>query len=317
MKFDKNSLTLNRIILYPLSMLGISFWFFIGFPFGNHNESYIWFTILDTASINKVLFERIVAVSYRPLGQLFAYILYNIDNNQIYFVQIFNYAMCVWSFFYILKYIPQKYIFSILCLISGFVYFSGFVYLFHIHGIFYSPLLLNIGILYSLFECYDVPYNKKLLLTVIATLFFSMFHPFALPISITYLYGHSVENIKNIGRNNIIILFLIGICSLLLAVWIWGGNTGIGINNFKGLIYSYKTVEVNSITSLLSVILCILVIISFEKIYLRIIFFILTMMAVAYFYYIKIPCLIIWIVLVLIKLTYNKYWSLYFLLLSF
>lgn len=318
MEFYKYNL--NRIILSFLAIIGISFWFIIGYPFGNHNESYEWLIIFNSVSIKNVLFNRVVAVSYRPLGQLFAYILYIIDNNQIHFVQLFNYIVCVGSYLYVLNYIQHKFIFSVLCLLSGAIFFPGYIYLFHIHGIFYSPLLLNIGLLYYIFECYNVSFNKIFLFTIIVTLLFSMFHPFALLMSIAFLYGYCIENIKNIDRKYIIILFLIGIISFLFAILIWGGytgsHTGIGINNFMGLINSYKTTEINNITSFLSIILCIMVIISVENIYFRLILFILTLLAMAYFYFNKIPFLIIWIVLVLFNLAYNKKWSLNFLLLA-
>ena len=249
---------LNQTILNFMVILGISFWFIIGFPFGNQNESYGWMIIFDSINIKTALFEHKVAANYRPLGQIFAYILYILDGHKINIVQIFNYLVCVVSYLYLLRHIKFKLIFTILCFMSGAIYFSGYIYLFHLHGIFYSPIIFFIALLFFIFNDFKVSFNNKLLLLIIITGLFTLFHPFAVPMSVAYTYGYSLENNKYFNKNNKIILILFSICSALLMfftwVFTWGGNREFDIKNFTGFIVSYKLVDLNYISSVFSMI---------------------------------------------------------------
>ena len=75
---------LHKIIYGALAVLGISFWFVIGFPFANHNESFVIVTQLEHMSFSDVLVDRIYPVAnYRPLGQAAAWLGYTLRGGSI------------------------------------------------------------------------------------------------------------------------------------------------------------------------------------------------------------------------------------------
>ena len=59
--------TLEREALLSLvSILGFSFWFWIGFPFAKHNESYAWIVQLNQMGLFDALTQRMKpAKTYR------------------------------------------------------------------------------------------------------------------------------------------------------------------------------------------------------------------------------------------------------------
>ena len=64
----------SRAAFAGLAALGIGCWFIIGFPFGNHNESYYWVAQFQYGSLWDVLWSKRLAATPRPLGQSFAFL---------------------------------------------------------------------------------------------------------------------------------------------------------------------------------------------------------------------------------------------------
>lgn len=65
-----------RIVLFGiLSIAGLSFWFILGFPFGNHNESYLWMVQFNRMGLGEVLVKGLKPVTgFRPLGVAVAWL---------------------------------------------------------------------------------------------------------------------------------------------------------------------------------------------------------------------------------------------------
>ena len=51
-----------------VTILGISFWFFLAFPFGNHNESYRWIAPLNDLGLTDWLTQGTGGLDVSPPG---------------------------------------------------------------------------------------------------------------------------------------------------------------------------------------------------------------------------------------------------------
>lgn len=108
----------------PLSILGISFWFFLGFPFANYHESYGWVAQYNINTFSYFIFDTLGHYSsHRPLGQAIAILLYKSFNDSIIPIQLFNYCLTILSFLILTSVIKEKKSLSvILAIIGGFFF---------------------------------------------------------------------------------------------------------------------------------------------------------------------------------------------------
>ena len=82
-----------------LAISGLSFCFFLGFPFAKHNETYIWVSILNKVSFFDTLTKQVINIeSFRPLGMASAWLTYRLSGN-IYLQEILNWLFATISFF--------------------------------------------------------------------------------------------------------------------------------------------------------------------------------------------------------------------------
>lgn len=306
---------------YPegfIAILGITFWFFLAFPFANHNESYRWLAIFNNSSFYNILTEKMAAVAtFRPLGQIVAYLSYKLTGGSIYLVQIFNYIVAIAAWFFIAIQIKDKKLFSIACLFVGGAFFSGYIYLFHLHGVFYSPLLLQISLLFYFFEFTGKYSDYKVSGSFLLTILISFFHPFAFPILIAYLTGIFLERLRvNAPKQHM--LFIVIILISFLFVLIGGsGNREITGKNLNSLVCTYNLVEAHSLISLLSFALCIITLISIDKFNKtqKLILSLVTTVMTIFFWQNHLPILLLWIFVSLLKTIVLKKWSFVLLLL--
>src|SRR5262249_24766985 len=131
-----------------LAIAGLSFWFWVGFPFANHNESYAWIAQLRTMDLHAALTRTLVGVAnWRPLGTGTAWILYHAAHGSIAPVELLNYFVAAAAWAWVAWVVADRRVFGIAAFLVGGALFSGYIYLFHLHGIFYSPLLFFVAIL--------------------------------------------------------------------------------------------------------------------------------------------------------------------------
>ena len=196
-----------------VTILGISFWFFLAFPFGNHNESYRWIAPLNDLGLTDWLTQGVVASTYRPLGQVTAWLSYRISGGSMYPIQFLNYAVAVAAWLLAFASIREKKVFGLVSLLAGGVFFSGYIYLFHIHGVFYSPILLLTAAMLWLSgkNVITVRYLAGITFLAIA---FSLYHPFALPICLAFLVGLALDKRPDLSK----VSYLIAGAALLAAL---------------------------------------------------------------------------------------------------
>lgn len=303
-----------------ISILGISFWFFLGFPFANHNESYAWIAEFDRLGFTEALCNRLKPVfSLRPLGQAVAWLGYHLSGSSIYPIQVFNYSIAALSWILMFSLVKEKRTFGLISLIAGGLFFSGYIYLFHLHGVFYSPVLLLISLLF-------ISLRGELSRRRIFTLFFttiivSLFHPFAFPIYGSFMAGLLLEKRSNLGGKRILLaLFTIVLALLLMKITAFSQvqpHTYTTKRLFLGIATSYGMVEVNPILSMAAFVFVLAAVAAFEiptrkKIFLLAVFCVLSILfATESIPRVEhLPILVLWIFACLLKSLFLKRWSL-------
>lgn len=168
-----------------LSVSGVGFWFFLVFPFGQHNESYGWIPSLELQSGWVWLTEHVVASTFRPLGQVTAWLSYRLSGGSIVPIQLFNVAVTVAAWLVTWGGVREKRLFALVAWVVGGVFFSGYIYLFHIHGVFYGPTLLFVAALvrFSDRRVSMVAWSGLVLGFVVAL----AYHPFSLPLFVAFV----------------------------------------------------------------------------------------------------------------------------------
>lgn len=120
---------------------GVIFWFIVGFPFDHHNESYVIASQLRSMDLWSATFGRVFPVAnLRPAGQGLMWIALAIPSG-LALIQIFNAVCTVVAFVVALRAVRARASLSLALCATGAVLFAGYIFLFHMHGVFYGPLL--------------------------------------------------------------------------------------------------------------------------------------------------------------------------------
>jgi hypothetical protein len=315
---DKISKSIHRFSPLLLSILGLSFWFFIGFPFANHNESYMWIVQFNKLDLTGILTTTVAPiVNFRPLGQLIAWLTYTLSGNAIYFQQLLNFLLAIAAWLLLYKSSESKITFSYYALIVTGLFFSGYIYLFHLHGVFYSPLLI---LLAFFIYCSKKKLNYfQLFGLLMLSALLSLIHPFAILFYLAFLFGSVLNNLRD--KKYILISVIYTILSILiflvlLQTYTPVTSTMISFSStitdlFNGIVVSFRTLEVNSFLSIASVLLSLITVLTLQISFrYRLIGLFITFLLSALFLWANIPMIIIWLLICLIKTIYLKQWIL-------
>ncbi|WP_141562741.1 hypothetical protein [Mycobacterium neglectum] len=307
---ERRRMTTADTVLYSaLAVLGLSFWFFLGFPYANHNESFAIVAQLRTMGLGDALTQIVYPVAnYRPLGQAVAWGGYRIGNT-IFPVEVFNYlgAVAAWVVLFIAA--RERRTFALCALIVGGALFTGYIYLFHLHGVFYSPLLLLIAMLFWVDR--DFTRSRVIALSLCA-LVAAFFHPYALAVYAIGLAGMAFGHRgKLAGLKAIVAACVTAALALFIGLVLSERRTGVrGIPEmYDGLIVSYQMVEINLIVSAAALLLAVATAFSLPEIAkLKGITAIATALVGVIFIYFGIPVLFLWIAMCLLKVLLLKQW---------
>lgn len=307
--------SLQKIVYGALAVLGISFWFFIGFPFANHNESFVIVTQLGQMSFGDVLVDRIYPVAnYRPLGQAVAWLGYTLGGGSIASVQLFNYMLAAGAWLVLFSALRERRVVAIAAMIGGGVFFSGYIYLFHLHGVFYSPFLVSMALL---FLVETRPLTRSLLGLVSAAAFVAaFFHPYALPVYIAAMVGFSLERPAEFRPFWLMIAggLIVAVGMLVFLVILPRHESAMSLPEMlAGLVASYRMIEVHPAVSAVAAVLAILTGWS-----LRTRWFspagaaIGTAVLTGVAWFLGVPLIAVWIVVCLLKAALMRKWWLVF-----
>ena len=245
----------NHWLLFILPVLGISFWFALGFPFADRNESYIWINFLQKYSFVEIIQNPIPSIrSFRPLAQALTWLLYQLSGENSVLIQLVNFILlcaAIWIMIPLMEGAKTFYL-RLFYFLIGFIYFSTFYYVFNLHGIFYSPILLIIALF--LRSPYGVLNNWKWWLFICMILTF--FHPLILVFYVAYLSGSMLEkhhvDWKKVALLIIIFAGLFVMLDLLLPYSLFS------IINIQNLLGTVRNVENHAVVKIFTILLCFL-----------------------------------------------------------
>lgn len=248
--------------------LGIAFWFVVGFPFGNHNESYFWVVYFARHSFWDACCTHLLAVTRRPLGQGLAYLGWRMGGGSSWPVQIFSAVTGIVALWSIALATAETATFAVGMAAAGGTFFAGYIYLFHVHGIFYSPVLVTIALLLHLWKA-DRQRVEGWELGVFACglTIGLLFHPYALILTFTFWIGRTLERWKGLsGRERWmqIALILVVLAAILVSRPSW--NKLLPMEDLRGLLASYRMSETPAILALVAALFAAATVLGIEKI---------------------------------------------------
>jgi hypothetical protein len=309
---------------FILAVLGFSFWFFMVVPFASHRETYWWLAMVQSHDFSYAF--GVISSTYRPLAQGTTWLAFKILNPTIFptsvmrqaLLQGFIYGMFVLAWWLIYSATPLRRVFALIAFIAGGVFFSGYVHLFHIYGIFYIPVMLTVGALFR-FYASDTVDKREVWFAVIATLL-ACWHPFATALFMGFYFGFYLDTFRRRSRTQHLQAFAILLAGTLaiagLVVFFPRAPMPLHTRLF-GFLVSYKTNEVNLIACAVAFFLTQLTVFSMAvSNKLKLVGFLIGSALSAVFLMKGLPSLLLWICAVLIKLFLMRRWSLFFLALT-
>lgn len=240
---------LARALFVVLAAAGLAFWFVIGLPWGPHNESFDWVVRLEQRTIWQALFEKFPSVlSLRPIGTGAAWILYRLGGHDPGFAEMVNAALTLLAWGWTAHTMRETRLFALVAFVAGGVLFAGYIWVFHLHGVFYGPLLLFLA---ALVRAARGPLDVRALLGVfVGALVTALVHPYALPLALVFVVGALLETPRLRTRDGVVASVVVAtgvIAAYLLLVPSY--NRDMGGDPLIGLVTSLRTTEVNAIGS--------------------------------------------------------------------
>jgi len=235
--------------LTALAVAGLAFWFVVGLPWAPHNESFDWIVRLEQRTLVQALIEPFPSVlSLRPLGTGPAWLLYRLGGHDVGLVEMVNALLALGAWAWAARGLRERRVFALLAFVTGGVFISGYIWVFHLHGIFYGPLLFFVV---ALARAARGPLDPNTLLGVfVGAVITALVHPYALPLAVAFALGAVIESPRLRTPPGFaaasVVLFGSAAAYLLLVP---GDQRGIPDAPLVGLLQSYRTLEVNVVGS--------------------------------------------------------------------
>jgi hypothetical protein len=300
-----------------LAILGVSFWFFLAFPFANHNESYRWIVLLNTLGLSDWVGKGVVATTFRPLGQATAWLSYWLSDGSIYLIQLLNYAVSAAAWLLTFSSIREKRAFGLIALCVGGVFFSGYIYLFHIHGVFYGPVLLLTAALLRL-SGKSVATGISIFWVTGLSIVFSLYHPFSLLVCLAFLVGLALDARPTLKRIHYLLAgSAVLICLGSIRVLESSATPPWAVENFLGFLTSYRMVEVHPVVSVASFVFAVLTVVSVSLPWrTRAVWLGSCVALVVTFRSLGVPVILVWVLVCFAKMIHLKDWPVAFIVLG-
>lgn len=244
-----SSESLARALFVGLAVAGLAFWFVIGLPWGPHNESFDWVVRLEQRTLWQALFEKFPSVlSLRPIGTGAAWILYRLGGHDPGFAEMVNAALALLAWGWTAHTMRETRLFALVAFVAGGIFFAGYIWVFHLHGVFYGPLLLYLA---GLVRAARGPLDVRALLGVfVAALVTALVHPYALPLALVFVVGATLETPRLRSRDGLMAIAVV-VCGVVAAylLLVPSYNRSMEGDPLVGLVTSLRTSEVNAIGS--------------------------------------------------------------------
>jgi len=238
-----------------LAVTGLAFWFVVGLPWGPHNESFDWIVRLEQRTLWAALFEKFPSVlSLRPLGTGPAWVLYRLGGHDVSAVQVVNAALALFAWGWLVGGAHERRLLALLSFVAGGVFFAGYIWVFHLHGIFYGPLLVYVASLARAARgALDL---RSLLGAFVGGVITALAHPYALPLGVAFALGAIAETPALRSREGVAAAAVVVTGSLVVYVLLVpGASREVAGEPLAGLLTSYRTSEVNIAGSVVAALL--------------------------------------------------------------
>ncbi len=315
----------QTLAYFIVAIFGFSFGFFLAVPFASHRESYWWLGMVHKETFVHSL--GFISVTYRPLAQAATWLGFLILDPNIFptsvvhqtFLQGFIYGMFVFAWWLIYRGVTERRLFALVALVAGGAFFSGYVQLFHIYGLFYVPVMLTLGVLLG-FRAVGRFEKREVLFAILATALV-FWHPFATALFLGFYFGFYLETFRarSIAQHiQAVLILLVGALAVALLVVMFHRPEIMSLDTrLSGFLVSYRTNELNWVASLAAFLLAQTVILSMGLgTRMKLVAAVLCCALSGVFFLIGLPLLLLWLGAVLIKLVRLQSWSLFFLALA-
>jgi len=314
----------QTITYFIVAVLGFSFWFFVAVPFASHRETYWWLAMVQTKPFSQAF--GIISSTYRPLAQAVTWAAFLLVDPRTFPTSIVRQGLLqglIYGFFVLAWWLmystsPQRRPFAVLACISGAVFFSGYVHLFHIYGLMYVPVMLMLGVLLHFYGNGSFEKHQKWLAVVAVLLV--LWHPFATALFVAFYFGFCVEAFQyRNARQNIqaAIVLLIGLAAIAAMAVVFARSPIPHHTRFAGFLVSYRTNEINLIASIVAFFMAQVTVFGMSlSRQLRLAASLFVCVLGVLLFWNGIPLLLLWISVVLAKLFRLRSWSLFFLTLA-
>lgn len=324
----------NQMLSYfLLTVLGFSFWFFMAVPFASHRESYWWLAMVHSQDFSHAF--SFISSTYRPLHQVLTWLGFLMLDPVVFPTSIlrqalfqgFVYGMFILAWWFIYSTAIHRRLFSLISLVVGGAFFSGYVHLFHIYGISYIPVMLILGALLR-FHSSGI-FNKQEGWFAVVAILLVFWHPFTPALFVGFYFGYYLDTFRRRSKAQhvqavvILSIGMMAIAALIVAVpRFWPGASLLLVQTATrsldtrlfAFLVSYQTNEVNWVASLVAFLLTQLVVFSMRlsprwKFPACLVVCVLS----AVFCWKSLPLVLLWLCAVLLKLLVLRCWSLFFL----
>ena len=301
-----------------IAISGFSFWFVIAFPWANHNESYGLVVQLEQLSFADTVTSILYPTpTFRPLTQMVTYGLYMIFGHSLSGAQLFNFLTAALAWATLLHGVRDKSTFSLVAFWVGGFLFPGYIYLFHLHGVCYSPILLFIGVL---FHFSDQPLTTMAICaTFLLTLIFGLFHTLAFGLYVAFIAGSVIAQRKRFTSRQLGLLTTFCVlCIALMRVLLSGYENPMGLvhsGTFTQHIASFRMLEVHWSIAIACLMLTLFTLLTMRLTKVETVGFSALIIATSVVsFYLSIPIVIIWIGITLVKAIVKQEWPIAFML---
>ena len=327
---------IERLCYFVLTIVGFSFWFWMVVPFASHRETYWWLAKVRSESFSYSL--TFISSTYRPLHQVATWLCYLILDASAFptsvvrqsLFQLLVYAMFVLAWWLIYAGAAQRRTFAVIAAISGAVFFSGYVHLFHVYGIAYVPVMLMLGGLLHDHRSGTLARHERWL-AVLATVLV-LWHPFTTALFVGYYFGHYLETFRHrtgpqhLQAWTILIVGVAAVGALVVAVpRLWPNASALLVETatrpadtrFLAFLVSYQTNEVNRLAALIAFGLTLAAVLTLNVSARTKVAALsgATVLSVVFFLN-SVPLVLLWICAAIVKLVLRRSWSLVFLALT-
>ena len=204
---------------------------------------------LEQRTFWTALFDKFPSVlSLRPLGTGPAWLLYRLGGHDVGLTQFANAGFALFAWGWVVREAPERRALALLALVAGGVFFAGYIWVFHLHGIFYGPLLVYLA---SLVRAARRPLDLRSLLGgFVGGVLTALAHPYALLLAVAFAVGAVVETPSLRSRAGLAALMVVLTGSLAVYLLLVPSSVHVLAGSpLAGLITSFKTTEVNAMVS--------------------------------------------------------------------